>query len=72
MREKIRARLTGRRTEWRREHESLKADIVTLRERVASRDARLTEMKSFVGQLREQVRTLDRRLNQRRRSALSW
>ena len=71
MRDKIRARFGGAREELRRRHESLKADVVRLRERIERRDARVTELKSSVDQLREQIHALDRRLNQRRRSAPS-
>jgi FkbM family methyltransferase len=71
MREKIRARLGQTRAELRRQNEGLKADSAELRERLVRRDARVTALKANVDLLRQQIHTLDRRLNQRRRSALS-
>ena len=71
MREKIRARLGQTRAELRRQNEKLKADNAELRDRLVRRDARVNALKDNMDLLREQIRTMDRRLNQRRRSALS-
>ena len=71
MKEIIRARLGPAREELRRQIASLKADVVVLRDRLVRREARITALKAAIETMREQIHGLDRRLNQRRRSALS-